>query len=313
MKIGIVGAGSVGSATAFALVMEGVSGEIILIDYNKEKAIAEAADISHATTFSNSCNVIGGDYKDLGGAEIVIITAGANQKPGETRTQLLQTNVKIFESIVPNIVKYAPDCVLIVASNPVDVMAHVTLKMSGFPKNRVISSGTILDTSRFKDLLGEHLNIASKSLHANVIGEHGDSEVLVWSTAEAANTNVEKLAIDLDRPITKQVKADIDDDVRNAAYKIINGKGSTFFGIAGGLARLCRAIDNDERSVFTVSSLHEEAWGVKNVYASLPSIVSKNGIEKVIKPQLNAEEENLLRESIKIIKENSDIALSLVK
>lgn len=313
MKIGIIGAGSVGSATAFALVMQGISGEIVLIDYNKEKAIAEATDISHATSFSNSCKVFAGDYKDLKNAGIVIITAGANQKPGETRTDLLKTNVKIFDSIVPNIVENAPNCIIVVASNPVDVMAHVTLKMSGFPKNRVISSGTILDSSRFRELLGNRLDITAKSVHANVLGEHGDSEVLIWSTADAANTKVIDLAKKLNRPITEQIKAEVDDDVRNAAYKIIKGKGATFYGIAGGLAKICKAIDNDERSILTVSSLLDEALGIKDVFISYPCIVGKNGIEKVITPEFDSQEEALLRKSINIVKENTNIALSLIK
>lgn len=313
MKVGIVGAGNVGSATAFALVMRGVAQEIVLIDYNKNKAIAEAEDIFHATTFSNTSKVINGDYKDLKEAEVVIITAGANQKPGQTRTDLLETNVNIFKTIVPEIVKYAPNCIIIVASNPVDVMAHVTMEISGFPKNRVFGSGTALDTARFRAMLGDHLNLAPQSIHANVLGEHGDSEVLIWSTADAASESVVSFAKSIGNPITKKVMAKIDDDVRNAAYKIIKGKGSTFYGIASCLARICRAIASDEHSIFTVSTLHDEVEGVKDVFVSYPTVVCENGICNVAHPNINEEERALLKKSTETVKKNSDIALSILR
>ncbi|MDD4557262.1 MAG: L-lactate dehydrogenase [Alphaproteobacteria bacterium] len=313
MKISVIGAGGVGSATAFALMMRSVAGEIVLVDLNKSRAEAEAADIAHATTFSNASRISAGDYDAIKDSNIVIITAGANQKPGQTRTDLLAVNVKIFTSIVHEIVKYAPNCIIIVASNPVDVMANVTLELSGFPKERVIGSGTVLDTSRFRALLGEYLGVSPQSVHANVLGEHGDSEVLVWSNAEAAAVNVMKFAKDTNKPIDEKFIAQMNDDVINAAYKIINGKGSTFYGIAGCLSRLCRAISKDERAIFTVSSLQKEVEGIKDVYTSYPTIIGKHGIETVIYPELSAEEHKALKKSISTIKENSVEALKILR
>lgn len=189
-------------------------------------------DIAHATPFAYANKVKAGTYEDLKGCEIVIVTAGANQKPGETRIDLLGRNVKIFESIIPQIAQAAPDTTLIITSNPADIMTEVALKLSGFPKERVIGSGTVLDTARFRTLLGYHLGVSPQSIHANVIGEHGDSEVLVWSAGDAGTVSLDKLAEEFGKPFTPEVKAQIDDCVRNAAYKIIDGKGATFYGIA---------------------------------------------------------------------------------
>ena len=243
MKVGIIGAGNVGSATAFALILRGIAREVILIDNNEKKAIAEALDISHATTFANASIVRAGTYADLNCADVVIIAAGANQKPGETRISLLERNIEIFKSIINQIVLFAPNAFILVASNPVDIMTYYTLKISGLPKNRVFGSGTILDTSRFRTLIGEHLSISSKSIHANVLGEHGDSEVLIWSNAGAGTMPLETLATEQNKTLNFEVRATIDNHVRNAAYKIIAGKGATFYGIAGGLTRICQATD----------------------------------------------------------------------
>lgn len=305
MKVGIVGAGQVGSATAFAMIMRGVAREVILIDSNEKKAEAEALDISHATTFAYASKVKAGTYKDLTCADVVIITAGANQRPGETRIALMERNAAIFSSIVRQIVDAAPNAIIIVASNPVDIMTDYTLKLSGLPKNRVFGSGTILDTSRFRTLLGEHLGISAKSVHANVLGEHGDSEVLIWSNGDAGTLPIATLSEDLGRPLTAEVKAKIDDNVRNAAYKIIDGKGATFYGIAGGLTRICQAISTDENAIMTVSSFHENVEGVKDVCLSLPTIINKKGIEKVIYPRLSDEEHALLRISAQKLKDFS--------
>lgn len=313
MKVGIIGAGNVGSATAFALMIRGIARELVLIDNNRAKAEAEAEDIFHATTFSNTSKIIAGDYKDLNNADVVIITAGANQKPGQTRTDLLAVNVKIFQDIVPQIVKNAPECIIIVASNPVDVMTHVTIKISGFPINRVFGTGTVLDTSRFRAILGEHLNVSPQSIHANVLGEHGDSEVVVWSNADIANENVMHFAKSIKKPLDKLTVNKMSNEVVNAAYKIIQGKGSTFYGIAGCIARLCRSINSDEHSIFTVSSLHNDAEGIKNVCVSYPTVLCKTGICNVVHPEINEDEKMLLKKSIETVKYNSDIALKLLK
>ncbi len=312
MKVGIVGAGSVGAATAFALMMRGVARKITLVDINKERAWAEATDIAHAAPFAYANKVKSGDYDDLCGCEVVVITAGANQKPGETRTDLLERNVKIFAKIIPEIVSNAPTSTLLVATNPVDVMTEVALKLSGFPKERVIGSGTILDTARFRTDLGYHLGVSPKSLHANVLGEHGDSEVLCWSGGDGGTIPLNKLADNLKRPLTDKVKSQIDDDVRNAAYKIIEGKGATFYGIAGGLCRICQAITTNEYAILTVSSHHSDISGVKDVCISMPTIIGKRGIHNVLYPELSAEETSALKASAEKIKHLSEEALLMI-
>lgn len=312
MKVGIIGAGSVGSATAFALIMRGVARKVVLIDMNEKKAQAEAMDIAHAAPFAFANKIKAGTYKDLEGCEVVIITAGANQKPGETRIDLLGRNVKIFESIIPQIVKAAPETTLLITSNPADIMTEVALKLSGFPRERVIGSGTILDTSRFRTLLGYHLGVSPKSIHANVLGEHGDSEVLVWSNGDAGTVQIEELARMVGKPFTPEVKAQIDDCVRNAAYKIIEGKGATYYGIAGALCRICQAITTNEYAILTVSSHHDDVEGVKDVCVSLPSVIGKRGIHSVIYPKLSESEHHDLKMSAEKIKEYSDEALEQI-
>lgn len=312
MKVGIIGAGSVGSATAFALIMGGVARKVVLIDANEKKAEAEAMDLAHAAPFAFANKVKAGTYDDLKGCEIVIVTAGANQRPGETRIDLLGRNVKIFESIIPQIAKAAPDTTLIITANPADIMTEVALKLSGFPKERVIGSGTVLDTARFRTLLGYHLGISPQSIHANVLGEHGDSEVLVWSASDAGTVSLDKMAEEIGKPFTKEVKDEIDDGVRNAAYKIIDGKGATFYGIAGALCRICRAITNNEYAILTVSSHQDNVEGVKGVCLSLPTVLGKRGIHQVIYPTLNAEESKALHDSAVVMKEYSDKALAMI-
>ncbi len=312
MKVGIIGAGSVGAATAFALIMKGVARKVVLIDSNQKKAEAEAEDIAHAAPFAYANKIKAGNYEDLKGCEIVIVTAGANQKPGETRIDLLGRNVKIFESIIPQIAKAAPDTTLLITANPVDIMTEVALKLSGFPKEKVIGSGTVLDTARLRTLLGYHLGISPQSIHANVIGEHGDSEVIVWSAGDAGTVSLDKLAEEINKPFSAEVKSKIDDGVRNAAYKIIDGKGATFYGIAGALTRICAAITNNEYAILTVSSHQDDVEGVKNVCLSLPTVLGKRGVHKVIYPVLNAEEKAELHKSASTMKEYSDQALQMI-
>lgn len=312
MKVGIIGAGAVGSTTAFALIMRGVARKVVLIDANQSKAEAEAMDLAHAAPFAYANKVKAGTYDDLKGCEIVIVTAGANQKPGETRIDLLGRNVKIFESIIPQIAKAAPDTTLIITSNPADIMTEVAIKLSGFPKERVIGSGTVLDTSRFRTLLGYYLGVSPQSIHANVLGEHGDSEVLVWSAGDAGTVSLDKIAEELGRPFTPEIKAEIDDGVRNAAYKIIDGKGATFYGIAGALCRICSAISNNEYAILTVSSHQDDVEGVKGVCLSLPTVLGKRGVHQVITPSLNDEERKALHDSALTMKEYSDKAVAMI-
>ena len=312
MKVGIIGAGGVGSATAFALIMQGVARKVVLIDANKKRAWAEAMDIAHATPFAFASKVKCGDYEDLTGSEVVIITAGANQKVGESRIDLLERNISIFQNIIPQVVKSAPNAVLLIATNPVDIMTEVALNLSGFSRERVIGSGTVLDTARFKTLLGYHLGVSTKSIHANVIGEHGDSEVLVWSNGDAGTVPLMQLAEKQAHPITPMIVDEIDDCVRNAAYKIIEGKGSTFYGIAGALCRICQAIATNEYAILTVSSQHDEVEGIKDVCLSLPTVIGKRGVHQVIYPPLSEDERILLENSAIKIKDYSEKALKII-
>ena len=312
LNIGIVGAGGVGSTTAFALAMRGVARKIILIDQNIKRAEAEAEDIAHATPFAYANKVISGSYNDLYNTDVVIITAGANQKPGETRNDLLATNVRIFENIIPQVARFAPNAILIIASNPMDVMTTVSIQLSGFDKDRVFGSGTVLDTARFRTLLGYHLGVSPKSLHANVLGEHGDSEVLIWSNAVAGTIQIEELAQDLHCPLDEFIKKDIDNNVRNAAYKIIDGKGSTTFGIAGALCRICQAIDSNEYAVLNVSAFHDEVEGVKDICMSMPCVIGKRGIHNRLYPTFSSEEHTLLKQSAMTIENFTKTALGFI-
>lgn len=313
MQIGIIGTGMVGSAIAFSLASEGTAEKLILIDANKERAIAEAMDISHSAPFTFGVKVVAGDYKDLSEAGIIIITAGANQKPGETRLDLLEKNVSIFKSIIPEVVKHAPNAILIIAANPVDVMTEVTLKLSGFPKNRVFGTGTVLDSARFRSILGRHLGVSPKSIHANVIGEHGDSEVLLWSSAVAGTSCVEKFAQECDVVLDNVIKASIDNEVRNSAYTIIKGKGSTYFGIASATQYICNSIISDKHAILTVSSHHDEGiGGYNNICYAMPSIVSKNGVERALLPSMCENELAALAKSAETLSEYTEKALKML-
>ncbi len=313
MQIGIIGTGMVGSTIAYSLASEGSAEKLILIDANKERAIAEAMDISHSTPFTFGAKVIAGEYKDLSEAGIIIITAGANQKPGETRLDLLGKNVSIFKSIIPEIVKYAPNAILIVAANPVDIMTEVTLKLSGFPKNRVFGTGTVLDSARFRSILGRHLGISPKSVHANVIGEHGDSEVLVWSSAVAGTTCVERLSRQIGKDLDKVIKGSIDNEVRNSAYTIIKGKGSTYFGIASATQYICNSIISDKHAILNISSHHDKGiGGYNNICYSMPSVISKNGVEYTLLPELCDTEREALEKSAETLSEYTEKALAML-
>lgn len=301
MKIGIIGSGFVGSATAFSLITSGVARKIVLIDTDEKKANAEANDISHAAPFSHAGKIKAGTYKDLQGSKIIIITAGANQKVGEPRTALLERNITIFQNIIPKVVEYAPDSILLIASNPVDIMTAVAIELSGFSPQKVFGSGTVLDSSRFRTLLGYYMSISPKSVHANVLGEHGDSEVLIWSNAYSGGIHVEDIAKDIGKPITEEEKNKIDNCVRNAAYQIIEGKGATYYGIAGALTRICQAITSNEHAILTLSTFYDHIEDSHNICLSYPCIVGKRGIIGKLSPKLSADEHQKLSISAKKI------------
>ncbi len=273
MKVGIVGSGMVGSSAAYALVMSGVASEVTLVDLNEKLAHAHAEDLLHATPFASPVRISAGGYTHLSEATIVLLCCGVAQQPGETRLQLLERNAAVFLQVVPQVVAQAPDAVLVVASNPVDIMTAVVTRIAHLPRGRVLGSGTLLDTARFRTLLGEHIGVSSHSIHSYVLGEHGDSEVLVWSSIHIGGIAVRAFAEQVARPITDSVKARIDESVRRAAYRIIAGKGATYYGIGAGLARIVRAVRNDERAVLTVSA-PIEGWGtLDGVCLSLPRVL----------------------------------------
>lgn len=301
-KVGIVGAGSVGSTTAYALMVQGIGSEIVLVDRSRDKAEGEAMDIMHGQSFVKPIEVRAGEYSDLADAKVIIITAGAPQKEGETRLDLVQKNTKIFKDIIAKITKYNQDAILLVVSNPVDILTYVTLKLSGFPENRVIGSGTVLDSARFRSLISSKCDIAAKNVHGYVIGEHGDSEVPVWSLTNIAGTQIDKYCPICDKDCEGVEKDVISEKVRNAAYEIIEKKGSTYYAVALGVAQITRAILRDEDAVLTVSSLLQGEYGQEDVSLSLPAVIDFNGIRNVLELELNNEEKAAFIESANLMK-----------
>ena len=303
MKIGIIGTGMVGSAAAFAMAIRGIGSHLVLVDHNSKLAAAQAQDIAHAVPFGSPIRISHGSYEDLAGAAIVVLTAGVNQKPGETRLQLLDRNVAVFEDIITRLNAVTTDAILLIATNPVDIMTYVAQKLSGLAPERVIGSGTILDTARFRSLLGDHLGLAPQSVHAYVMGEHGDSEVLVWSNAIAGSVPVADYADQIGKPLDKASRDRIDNDVRRAAYKIIEGKGSTYYGIGAGVARICRAIIEDEHAILSVSMVTPEIAGITDVPLSLPRVIGRDGILETIPLRLDQAEAAALKKSATIIRD----------
>jgi L-lactate dehydrogenase len=306
MKVGVVGAGAVGSTAAYAMVLQGTADEIVLTDLNEKLAAAQAQDILHATPFAHSNFVRAGGYDALEGADVVILAAGVAQRPNENRLSLLERNAAVFAAIIPAVLAAAPDAVLLVASNPVDVMTDIAARISRLPNGRVFGSGTILDTARFRSLLGRHLGVSSRSVHAYVVGEHGDSEVLWWSGATVGGLSVTDVATQLDRPLNDIARARIDEDVRRAADRIIAGKGATWFGIGAGLSRIVQAIGRDENALLSVSARAENVEGVDAVTLSLPRIVGAGGVKGVLMPHFDSAERAALRKSAAILKEAAE-------
>jgi L-lactate dehydrogenase len=309
MKIGIIGSGMVGATSAFAIMMRKAASDIVLIDANEKRAIAEAQDIMHAVPFVAATDVYAGSYDDLSDAKIVLIAAGANQKPGETRLELMEKNATIMEDIISKTVAVNPNVIFLIATNPVDIITHICTCIAqkyGVPPTRVIGTGTTLDTARFRALLGAHIGVDPQHVHAYVLGEHGDSEVLTWSNIGIGGVQFEDLIVHRNIEFNEQIKSKIDSDVRNAAYKIIEGKGSTYYGIAGAVAKLVEVINRDNRAVLTVSILKDDVEGIKRVTLSLPHLIGGNGDLGVLPIRLSENEKMLLKKSAKTIKEKVD-------
>lgn len=301
MKVGIVGCGFVGSSAAYAITLLGVATEIVLIDLDANLARSQAEDILHATPFAAPVRITPGDYPELEGAQVVILACGVGQRQGETRLQLLQRNARVFEAVIPQVVRFAPETILLIASNPVDVITQMATKLAGIPSQRVIGSGTILDTARFRTLLAENLEVSPKSVHAYVLGEHGDSEVLLWSNARVGGVSLPEFVRQTGRKADADIRMRIDDGVRRAAYRIIEGKGATYHGIGAGLARIVRAIQSDERVALTVSTRTLGVAEFPEVCFSLPRIIGRPGVLATLLPELSAEDHEALKKSVSVI------------
>jgi len=295
-KIAIIGAGKVGSTFAFSLMISGLAREIVLIDKNESLAIGECMDLNHGLSFAHPTKIYAAGYEGCEDADIVVITAGANQKPDQTRTDLVQTNVAIFKEIVPAIVKYTRDAILLVVTNPVDILTYVTLKLSGFPSNRVIGSGTVLDTARLKYMISDYARVDTRNVHAYIIGEHGDTELPVWSNATIGGMDVDTYCAEYAKH--GNVRNDLKElflKVKNSAYEIIKLKGATNYSIAMALVKITKSIIRNENSILPVSTLITDYYGVNDVCISIPSIVNINGVELSVKIDLSAEEEELFK------------------
>jgi L-lactate dehydrogenase len=309
MKIGIVGSGMVGATAAYALLMRGVGREIVLVDKFQKRAIAEAADLMHAVPFAHPLTVRAGEFADLAGSRVVIMSAGVGQKPGETRLELLARNAAVFREVIPQIFTYAPDTILIVATNPVDVMTHLSARFAaqfGIPSSRIIGSGTTLDTARFRTLLAHHLRIDSTHVHTYVIGEHGDSEVLTWSLTNVGNIPLEEFCRSHGCPLDEAQRQEIDQAVRMAAYRIIEGKGATYYGVGSALARIVSNIVGNRRAIMTVCTPMPEIAGVRDVTVALPHVVGGEGIEDTFFLPLSPDEQQALQRSASLIRQAID-------
>jgi L-lactate dehydrogenase len=305
MKIGIVGSGFVGSTAAYAMIMQGIGREIVLVDKNEKKAESEANDLFHAVPFSNPLQIHKGGYEDLKDSRLVILSAGVSQKPGESRLDLLKRNAAIFKEVVPGVLENAPETVLVVATNPLDIMTHLAAKFAsdyGVPEGRVLGTGTMLDTARFRVLLGKKLGVDSQHVHGYVVGEHGDSEVLTWSLVTIGGMNLEDFCRRLSIPFDEQAKRQIEDLVRNAAYRIIEGKGATYYGIGSALAKVADVVLHDQRSILTVSSPADDVEGVRDVSVSLPCLVGGRGVIAAFPLPLAGKEKEDLRKSAETVR-----------
>ncbi len=301
-KCAVIGCGFVGASIAFSLVQEEMFSELVLIDINQTKAEGEAMDLSHGLPFVHPMKIYAGTYADLADCFLIIITAGAGQRPGETRLELVRKNVEIFRDMIPQITAVTQDARLLIVSNPVDVMTYAAWKLSGYPPEHVIGSGTVLDTARLKYLLGAHLGVDSRSVHAFIIGEHGDSELAVWSSANISGVDLDSFC-DICGACDGETLHRLYEDVRTSAYKVIEKKGATYYAIALAVTRIARAIVREEHSVLPVSAYVNGHYGVSDVYFGVPSIVGAEGIEKVLDIPLDGSEQQQLEHSVQTLKD----------
>ena len=301
-KVAIIGCGFVGSSSAFALMQSGLFSEMVLIDADVNRAEGEALDISHGLPFAKPMKIYAGSYEDIADAAIVIVTAGAGQKPGETRLDLVKKNVEIFKSIIPEIAKQDFNGILLIVANPVDILTYVAAKLSKLPQGRVFGSGTVLDSARLKYLLGEHLDVDNRSVHAFIIGEHGDSEMAAWSSANVSGIPLNDFCEMRGYFKHEESMKKILEEVKNSAYEIIEKKHATYYGIAMSVRRICEAIIRDEKSILPVSSIQKGEYGIENVALSIPAIVGREGVEKVVPIKLSDTEKKELIKSAETLK-----------
>lgn len=301
-KIVLIGSGAVGSTFAYTVLLRGLCTELVIIDVNRNKAEGDVLDLNHGLMLANPMKIKVGEYADCAGADIIVVTAGAAQRPGETRIDLMNRNVAIFKSIIEGITAHNQDAILLVATNPVDILTQVALKLSGWPKQRVIGSGTLLDSSRFRYLVGERLGVDPRSIHGVIIGEHGDSEVAVWSALQVAGITLEQSQLGGRWQVSEAEKQRITEETKGAAYKIIEKKGATFYAIALALARICEAILKDHHSVLAVSSYLEDYHGISGVCLGVPTVLGKGGVEEVLPLPLSPGEERQLQQSAEKLK-----------
>ena len=302
-KVCIIGCGNVGVRYAYSMIIGGVAREMVLVDYNRKKAEGEAMDLSHGAPFVSPVKIYSGDYPDTANSDLVVITAGRGQKQNETRVDLVKGNAKIFKTIVPEIVKYSPNAIILVATNPVDILSYITYKISGKPSREVIGSGTVLDTARFRYLISKELNIDSRNIHASIFGEHGDSEFPMCSKAVIGDVFFKDYFKNCYKNHGEQKLKEIFEDVRDSAYKIIEKKGETSYGIGLALTKISKAILKDQNSVLPVSSLLKNYYDISDLYLSVPAIVHKRGIRQVMKVDFAENELKALQSSATKIKE----------
>ena len=302
-NVAIIGCGFVGSASAFALMQSGLFTEMVLLDANHQKAEGEAEDIVHGIPFGRPMQIYAGDYDDIADAAIIVITAGANQKPDETRLDLVHKNIAIFQSIIPEITKRDFEGILLIVANPVDILTYTAQKLSGYPENRVIGSGTVLDSARLKYHLGQHLGVDSRSVHAFIVGEHGDSEIAAWSSANVSGIPLDNFCEMRGHYNHMEATERIAAEVKQSAYEIISKKGATYYGIAMSVKRICEAIIRDEKSILPISTMLHGEYGISDVVLSLPCIVGRDGYETKVPIDLDQEEVSKLHESANTLKE----------
>ncbi len=301
VRVVIVGAGNVGATFAYTLLLSGLASEIVLVDVDRAKAEGEAMDLNHAAPFAHPTRIWAGDYSDCAEADVTVIAAGVARLAGGTRLHLVDKNAAIFRQIVPEVVRHNPDGILLIATNPVDVMTYVAWKLSALPAQRVIGSGTILDTARFLSLLSQRFEVDPRSVHAWIIGEHGDSEVPVWSLANIAGLGLSRFCALHDCEFDQQAMDDIFIQTRDAAYHIVKRKGATYYAVAAGLTRIVEAILRDQSTVLSVSSLIEDYCGISDVCLSLPTVVDRGGVARVLRLDLSPQEIEGLRKSAAVL------------